>query len=144
MEIIDFSEDDEEDDSGIFSSTGAQRIIEALHTTPWPNMERRKSDDCNTKSNGAPDPKTATNHQNDQQKKKIVETSPNASENLGRESDDDNFEELFAKFASFKDKASGLNDAERKAYAEKVATSFWMALGGDENEIGGLDDSDLE
>ena len=64
--------------------------------------------------------------------------------NKGRgEEDDDDFEELFSKFASIKDRASGMSDNERKAYAEKVATSFWMALGGEDDEVGGLD-SDTE
>ena len=63
----------------------------------------------------------------------------------GQGEQDDDFEELFAKFASFKDRASGLGESERKAYAEKVATSFWMALGGGGGEDeDGLEDSDLE
>lgn len=169
LEIIDFSEDDEEDDSGIFSSTGAQRVIEALHTTPWPNMERRKSQ--NTKP-GAAQTKAATktdSAQGEEQRREEKNNKQNGNEldaallpdvaevfkavgdfgdgsagNKERgEEDDDDFEELFSKFASIKDRASGMSDNERKAYAEKVATSFWMALGGEDDEVGGLD-SDTE
>ncbi|XP_064619514.1 alpha- and gamma-adaptin-binding protein p34-like [Lineus longissimus] len=54
----------------------------------------------------------------------------------------ESFEELFTKMKVMKDKAETLPPDERKAYAEKVAISFWKAIGGNEDEIGGLSDSD--
>jgi len=39
-------------------------------------------------------------------------------------------------------KASRLNDSERKLYAEKVTLAFWRAVGGDNEEIEGLDESE--
>ncbi len=39
-------------------------------------------------------------------------------------------------------KASRLNDNERKLYAEKVTLAFWRAVGGDNEEIEGLDESE--
>ncbi|GBL93471.1 hypothetical protein AVEN_59673-1 [Araneus ventricosus] len=57
----------------------------------------------------------------------------------GEDPGGESFEALFAKFASMKDRASGLNGDERKKYAEKVAIAFWRAMGGDEDEIEGLD-----
>ena len=47
-------------------------------------------------------------------------------------------------FVFFAEKADCLPPSERKAYAEQVAISFWKAIGGDEDEIGGLMDSDVE
>ncbi|RUS81543.1 hypothetical protein EGW08_010713 [Elysia chlorotica] len=55
----------------------------------------------------------------------------------------DEFEQLFMKLKVMKDRAENLTPDERKKYAEKVALSFWNAIGGDEDEIGDLDgDSD--
>ncbi|XP_005730114.1 alpha- and gamma-adaptin-binding protein p34 [Pundamilia nyererei] len=52
--------------------------------------------------------------------------------------DVDNFERLFTKLKEMKDKASSLPHEQRKVHAEKVAKAFWMAIGGDEDEIDGL------
>jgi hypothetical protein len=38
--------------------------------------------------------------------------------------------------------ASRLNDGERRLYAEKVTLAFWRAVGGDNEEIEGLDESE--
>nr|XP_020474965.1 alpha- and gamma-adaptin-binding protein p34 [Monopterus albus] len=54
------------------------------------------------------------------------------------DADVDNFERLFTKLKEMKDKASSLPHEQRKAHAEKVAKAFWMAIGGDEDEIDGL------
>lgn len=49
------------------------------------------------------------------------------------------FEALFQQFQHLKEKAKNLPPEERKAYAEKVVLAFWKAMGGDEDEIAGLD-----
>lgn len=54
------------------------------------------------------------------------------------DADVDNFERLFTKLKEMKDKASSLPHEQRKVHAEKVAKAFWMAIGGDDDEIGGL------
>lgn len=54
------------------------------------------------------------------------------------DADVDNFERLFTKLKEMKDKASTLPHEQRKVHAEKVAKAFWMAIGGDEDEIDGL------
>ncbi|XP_059191458.1 alpha- and gamma-adaptin-binding protein p34 [Centropristis striata] len=54
------------------------------------------------------------------------------------DADVDNFERLFTKLKEMKDKASSLPHEQRKVHAEKVAKAFWMAIGGDEDEIEGL------
>ncbi|XP_061077857.1 alpha- and gamma-adaptin-binding protein p34 [Conger conger] len=52
--------------------------------------------------------------------------------------DVENFERLFTKLKEMKDKASSLPHEQRKVHAEKVAKAFWMAIGGDQDEIDGL------
>ncbi|XP_055983214.1 alpha- and gamma-adaptin-binding protein p34 [Sorex fumeus] len=52
--------------------------------------------------------------------------------------DVENFERLFSKLKEMKDKAATLPHEQRKVHAEKVATAFWMAIGGDRDEIEGL------
>ncbi|XP_072242030.1 alpha- and gamma-adaptin-binding protein p34 isoform X1 [Leuresthes tenuis] len=54
------------------------------------------------------------------------------------DADVDNFERLFNKLKEMKDKASSLPHEQRKVHAEKVAKAFWMAIGGDDDEIDGL------
>ncbi|XP_057692818.1 alpha- and gamma-adaptin-binding protein p34 [Corythoichthys intestinalis] len=54
------------------------------------------------------------------------------------DADVDNFERLFTKLKEMKDKASSLPHEQRKVHAEKVAKAFWMAIGGDNDEIDGL------
>ncbi|XP_033922406.1 alpha- and gamma-adaptin-binding protein p34 [Melopsittacus undulatus] len=55
-----------------------------------------------------------------------------------REGDLENFERLFSKLKEMKDKAATLPHEQRKLHAEKVAKAFWMAIGGDRDEIEGL------
>ena len=43
---------------------------------------------------------------------------------------------------SLPEKAESLPPSERHAYAERMAISFWQAVGGDTDEISGLVDSD--
>ncbi|XP_035114887.1 alpha- and gamma-adaptin-binding protein p34 isoform X4 [Callithrix jacchus] len=52
--------------------------------------------------------------------------------------DMENFERLFSKLKEMKDKAATLPHEQRKLHAEKVAKAFWMAIGGDRDEIEGL------
>ncbi|XP_075391492.1 alpha- and gamma-adaptin-binding protein p34 [Tenrec ecaudatus] len=60
-----------------------------------------------------------------------------ASLTTGR-GDVENFERLFSKLKEMKDKAATLPHEQRKLHAEKVAKAFWMAIGGDRDEIEGL------
>ncbi|MBN3306625.1 AAGAB protein, partial [Amia calva] len=58
------------------------------------------------------------------------------------DADEENFERLFTKLKEMKDKASSLPHEQRKLHAEKVAKAFWMAIGGDQDEIEGLSSED--
>ncbi|XP_072166734.1 alpha- and gamma-adaptin-binding protein p34-like [Diadema setosum] len=66
-------------------------------------------------------------------------------EALGNEDpQSESFEQLFSKMAYMKEKANSLEGEERRRYAEKVAIAFWRAVGGDQEEIDGLDDDDSD
>ncbi|KAK3607905.1 hypothetical protein CHS0354_036731 [Potamilus streckersoni] len=54
----------------------------------------------------------------------------------------ESFEKLFERFGLMKEKAQSLPHQERKKYAEKVAVAFWRAMGGDEDEVEGLSETD--
>ncbi|XP_010125081.1 PREDICTED: alpha- and gamma-adaptin-binding protein p34 [Chlamydotis macqueenii] len=55
-----------------------------------------------------------------------------------RDGDLENFERLFSKLKEMTDKAATLTHEQRKLHAEKVAKAFWVAIGGDRDEIEGL------
>ncbi|CAD7675045.1 unnamed protein product [Nyctereutes procyonoides] len=50
----------------------------------------------------------------------------------------ENFERLFTKLKEMKDKGAMLPHEQRKLHAGKVAQAFWVAVGGDRDEIEGL------
>uniref|UniRef100_A0A8C0LHG4 Uncharacterized protein n=2 Tax=Canis lupus dingo TaxID=286419 RepID=A0A8C0LHG4_CANLU len=50
----------------------------------------------------------------------------------------ENFERLFTKLKEMKDKGAMLPHEQRKLHAGKVAEAFWVAVGGDRDEIEGL------
>lgn len=50
------------------------------------------------------------------------------------------FEGMFANMNKIKEVAGQLPDEERKKFAENVALSFWRAMGGDDDEVGGVGD----
>ncbi|XP_068131137.1 alpha- and gamma-adaptin-binding protein p34 isoform X2 [Hyperolius riggenbachi] len=58
------------------------------------------------------------------------------------EGDLENFGRLFSKLQEMKDKAATLPHEQRKLHAEKVAKAFWMAIGGDRDEIEGISSDD--
>lgn len=57
----------------------------------------------------------------------------NGQESTTTEREMDDFETLFANLVHFKETATGLPDEERRKFAEKVALSFYSALGEDED-----------
>lgn len=55
------------------------------------------------------------------------------------EKGDSDFERLFSNFEHMKRTAASLPPEHRRDYAEKVAISFWKAIGGPDEELDGLD-----
>ena len=109
VELIDYSEDENEETSSenvaIFASSAQKRVVESLQTVMWPQLCDSNSNDEEEEDKGQ---------------------SP-------KERDLEDFESLFANLVHFKETASGLPDQDRRKFAEKVAMSFFNALG-DEGE----------
>ncbi|XP_064087238.1 alpha- and gamma-adaptin-binding protein p34-like isoform X2 [Macrobrachium nipponense] len=103
----------EEEDSGheddFPESWGFQRIRQALHAHTWSNLEM-KEDGLNSST-----------------LEEYFDTG------------DGDFEKLFSSFEQMKRTAASLPLEHRRDYAEKVAISFWKAIGGPEDELDGLD-----
>jgi len=108
FELIESDEVDESEPGEIGDIVGKCRILEALKSHTWSTMQI------------IPSPA-------DQQKQEKKE-SQNLEESI------DSFEVLFAELATIKAKADNLPPDERKAYAEKIALSFYAAMGGSDDE----------
>ena len=118
--MIDLSEDnDEEDiraseeyeeniDQKESKDSVNKRVIEALQTIPWNAFETSVLN-------------------NSEQDVKIEDKKDQNADLI-----DGEFENLMSKLSTFKQKSDDLPREERYAYAEKVALSFFSAMGGDE------------
>ncbi|XP_074651248.1 alpha- and gamma-adaptin-binding protein p34-like [Tubulanus polymorphus] len=161
------SEDEEED--AFKDVIGVKRIVQALHSHPWPNLTMKEQQPFHKQAliNGlmsqneiaagndeiietSPEqdssnlPVAAATGQNknnilDEQIDALLKEDLKAFESITDE-DEDSFEKLFEKMSLMKEKTDKLDPEARKLYAEKVAISFWKAIGGDDSEIEGLDD----
>ncbi|KAM8860453.1 alpha- and gamma-adaptin-binding protein p34 [Synchiropus picturatus] len=156
---------DEEDDFP--ESTGVKRIIQALNANVWSSVEMKDGHNQgfglmsslvaarHNNPRSCPDPQSpetpvegaiVNEEPNQPERRKEEDTIVDAMTdldiqelaNLTSGDADDNFERLFTKLKEMKDKASSLPHEQRKAHAEKVAKAFWMAIGGDNDEIDGL------
>lgn len=87
------------------------RVIEALQTVPWTTFER-------------------TVEEKSEQDEK-VETQVDKSLPEG------DFEDLMSKLSTFKQKSDELPREERYAFAEKIALSFFSAMGGEDESDSG-------
>ncbi|OCT89843.1 alpha- and gamma-adaptin-binding protein p34 isoform X2 [Xenopus laevis] len=165
-------EDLPDEDDDFPESTGVARIVQALNANVWSNVEMKSeqafgifsslaavnhtpetSDDL---QGDAPAPSEGTVDQcrgedsgnpRESQADTIVDPMLDldirelASLTSG-EGDIENFSRLFTKLQEMKDKAATLPHEQRKLHAEKVAKAFWMAIGGDQDEIEGLSSGD--
>ncbi|XP_017321500.3 alpha- and gamma-adaptin-binding protein p34 isoform X1 [Ictalurus punctatus] len=121
---------------GLMSSLVASR-----HNNPRPVAETQSQ--SNSADENTEGPKTGSGQNSSEEVDSIVDpmTDMDIRElaNLtAGDADVDNFERLFTKLKEMKDKASSLPHEQRKVHAEKVAKAFWMAIGGDQDEIDGL------
>ncbi|XP_019731587.1 alpha- and gamma-adaptin-binding protein p34 [Hippocampus comes] len=157
---------DEDDDFP--ESTGVKRIVQALNANVWTSVEMKDGNSqsfglmsslvaarhnhprsCqDPQSSSLPAEGTLADEVTHTETRSSTEnTVVDAMTNLdiqelanltAGDADVDNFERLFTKLKEMKDKASSLPHDQRKLHAEKVAKAFWMAIGGDDDEIDGL------
>jgi len=140
FELVECDEDveEEEEEDAIKECTGKERVGEALEAHTWSNLELVEENEGAgggmEEKQDAPEKRVALEPNIDAEIDALLDG------NNGENGEDANFEDLFAQFASIRDKSSNLNPEERKAYAEKVAIAFWKSMGGSDDEIDGLDD----
>lgn len=122
---------------GLMSSLVASR-----HNNPRPSQETLSSHSPSNSTDEGTERLRAENNQSD-----AVDTAADPMIDIdiqelanltAGDPDVENFERLFTKLKEMKDKASSLPHEQRKVHAEKVAKAFWMAIGGDQDEIDGL------
>ncbi|XP_051580237.1 alpha- and gamma-adaptin-binding protein p34-like [Myxocyprinus asiaticus] len=122
---------------GLMSSLVASR-----HNNPRPSQETLSCNSPSNSTNEGTESQRAENNQNntvDTTVDPMIDIDIQELANLtAGDADVENFERLFTKLKEMKDKASSLPHEQRKVHAEKVAKAFWMAIGGDQDEIDGL------
>ncbi|XP_072134132.1 alpha- and gamma-adaptin-binding protein p34 isoform X2 [Mobula birostris] len=152
-------------------STGVTRIIQALNANVWSNVEMKTdrpqdfgilSSLTGVLENSGTEAETQEYHRlTEPDDESLTEdtnrTSPQTDSVIDPtlhldiqelatlttgEVDCENFERLFEKLKQMKDKAAALPHEQRKLHAEKVAKAFWMAIGGDREEIEELSDEE--
>ncbi|CAL8261789.1 unnamed protein product [Merluccius merluccius] len=157
---------DEDDDFP--ESTGVKRILQALNANVWSSVEMKDEHNqgfglmsslvANRHNNfrSGQDP-AVTEGANESEEPAVRETEGSAPARVetivdpmthldiqelanltAGDADVENFERLFTKLKEMKDKASSLPHEQRKVHAEKVAKAFWMAIGGEEDEVDDL------
>lgn len=72
----------------------------------------------------------------------VEPTEPEDDDGGGGVCSEFDVESLIANLSEMRTKAGEMSFEERKVYAEKVVMNFWKSIGGDENEIGNLDEDD--
>lgn len=145
FELVDFNRqetaengDDSDDEN---EKHGVERIVEALHAHTWPNMDLK---------GGSTLPENACTDitEVDEQMQGVhLNGIHNVSQGLQLEhmlegmmgGENADFGELFGQLLAMKEHAATLPANQRRAAAEELVTAFWKAMGGDPEEIDGLD-----
>uniref|UniRef100_A0A671SL40 Alpha- and gamma-adaptin-binding protein p34-like n=1 Tax=Sinocyclocheilus anshuiensis TaxID=1608454 RepID=A0A671SL40_9TELE len=159
FELVELNPQDLPDEDDDFpESTGVKRIVQALNANVWSSVEMK---DEHSQGFGLMSSLVASHHNNPRPNYVSCTESQRAENNQNNavdtavdpmididiqelanltagDADVENFERLFTKLKEMKDKASSLPHDQRKVHAEKVAKAFWMAIGGDQDEIDGL------
>ncbi|XP_073707039.1 alpha- and gamma-adaptin-binding protein p34 [Garra rufa] len=117
-------------------------LVASHHNNPRPSQETLSSHSPSNSTDEGTESQRAENNQNnavDTVVDPMIDIDIQELANLtAGDADVENFERLFTKLKEMKDKASSLPHEQRKVHAEKVAKAFWMAIGGDQDEIDGL------
>ncbi|XP_048024440.1 alpha- and gamma-adaptin-binding protein p34 [Megalobrama amblycephala] len=117
-------------------------LVASHHNNPRPSQETLTSQSPSNSTDEGTESQRVENNQNntvDTAVDPMIDIDIQELANLtAGDADVENFERLFTKLKEMKDKASSLPHEQRKVHAEKVAKAFWMAIGGDQDEIDGL------
>ncbi|XP_059421024.1 alpha- and gamma-adaptin-binding protein p34-like [Carassius carassius] len=117
-------------------------LVASHHNNPRPSQETLASHSPSNSTDEGTERQRPENNQNnavDTAVDPMIDFDIQELANLtSGDADVENFERLFTKLKEMKDKASSLPHEQRKEHAEKVAKAFWMAIGGDQDEIDGF------
>ncbi|XP_063781629.1 alpha- and gamma-adaptin-binding protein p34 isoform X2 [Pseudophryne corroboree] len=126
---------DEDDDFP--ESTGVTRIIQALNANVWSNVEMKSEP-----SFGIFSSLTTMNHSpessGDPQDNVSVSSGESSAQDAEHGRVGGSGSHCGSQVDTIVDKAATLPHEQRKLHAEKVAKAFWMAIGGDRDEIEGV------
>ncbi|XP_001600325.1 alpha- and gamma-adaptin-binding protein p34-like [Nasonia vitripennis] len=134
QDIMDLEEDQ--------SKYGIDRIIEALETHMWPNINLKDS-----RKTTIQEPEPEVNEVGDQLENVRINNAQDISERLQMESVLDgimnnegaDFGELFSHLRAMKEHAASMPSNQRRVAAEQLVTAFWKAIGGDPSEVDDID-----
>ncbi|GAB6028358.1 hypothetical protein CHUAL_002526 [Chamberlinius hualienensis] len=162
-------EEEIDSDDDFAETTGMDRVIQALHAHMWSNLIMKEKpvrfhsnlenealtlgDDtmvssiqssacCQSDENKVGGSVCTDDSKSDDKERAdeaVKEEDITAILNHLDVDDTQSFESLFERFQIMKERAKNLPLEERQDYAEQVAVAFWKAIGGDEEEIAGLD-----
>ncbi|XP_011499439.1 PREDICTED: alpha- and gamma-adaptin-binding protein p34-like [Ceratosolen solmsi marchali] len=130
VEIMELEEDQ--------SKYGIERIVEALETHMWPNINLKNCTRKNTQGS-----QFEVNEVGDQLENVCLSNAQDISERLQMESVLDgimnnegaDFGELFCHLRAMKEHAASMPSNQRRVAAEQLVTAFWKAIGGDPSEV---------
>ncbi|KAK9875597.1 hypothetical protein WA026_009400 [Henosepilachna vigintioctopunctata] len=125
IELYPSQSDNPEQESEFQEKVGVDRIIEALHSHTWSNLDLKSPQKIKVLKNSV-----SEKHEK-MQKVDNVE-SDNIEDSL------DDFTELFSQLHTMRESLSSLPANQRKQCAEQMVTAFWKAIGGDEEEVADL------
>jgi hypothetical protein len=129
-------EAEEENDQDEYSDL--DELINSIFVHSWSTMNLK---DVNNKANSRDsDKKVSENNEENEassSKEKKLEDIDNDLNEL-------DFENLIMNLKDIRKKADNLSFDERKKYAENIVMNFWKSIGGNEEEIAGLDESDQD
>jgi hypothetical protein len=125
-------DDSENDDETDFTSLDELINLFFVHT--WSNMRLKSGKVSNNQETLTVQNVTDKKEDNADVLDPIIDEENNIDDE-----DEFSFENLLMNLNEMKMKASNLSFEERKKYAETVVKNFWQSMGGDQSEIGDLD-----
>ena len=140
--------DDDEDDQDDYSDL--DELINSIFVHSWSKMNLKDEKNQTVSSN-----KTTNSQDSDRNTSEISDNTVAGSsvenkvdtkklEDIDSDLNELDFENLIMNLNDIRKKAENLSFDERKKYAENVVMNFWKSIGGNEEEIAGLDDSDQD
>lgn len=108
--------------------TDLDELINSIFVHSWEDMTLKNETNLSDSNHQASNVKTSN------------ESNVNTNDHEDVKEDPFNFEELLMNLTDYKAKADSLDFEERKKFAENVVLKFWESIGGDENEIGDLNE----